>query len=121
MTKVSISDSKLTVEVQGWDKLWSLKSQLDIPLEHISDVRPGSNEHASGIRAPGTYIPGVITAGTFHQIGRKVFWDVHDPAKAIAIDLHDERFSTLVVEVADPQMSIQEIRRAINPPRSNSY
>jgi hypothetical protein len=117
MTTTSISDGKLIIEVQGWDKLWSLKSRLEIPLEHISGVRTGADEHVSGIRAPGTYIPGVITAGTFHQIGRKVFWDVHNPGKAIAIDLHDERFSTLVVEVADPQKSIREIKRATTSPK----
>ena len=103
MTKVSTSNGKLIVDVQGLDKLWSLKSRLELPLEHISGVRSAAAERVRGIRAPGTYIPGVITAGTFHQIGSKVFWDVHDSAKAIAIDLHDERFSTLIVEAADPE------------------
>ena len=115
MTQVSVSDGKLIIDVQGWDKLWALKSRLEIPLEHISGVRSAADERARGIRLPGTYVPGLITAGTFYQIGRKVFWDVHDPAKAIAIDLHDERFSTLIVEVADPQGSIRDIERAIAP------
>jgi hypothetical protein len=66
MTKVRTSDGKLVIDVEGWDKLWAFMSRLEIPLNHIS-----------GIRAPDTHIPGVITAGTFHQIGKKVFWDVH--------------------------------------------
>jgi hypothetical protein len=115
MTKVSASDGKLIVDVQGWDKLWSLKSRLEIPLEHVSGVRAATGERARGIRAPGTYIPGVITAGTFRQIGRKVFWDVHNQEKAIAIDLRDERFSSLVVEVANPEASIREIQESIAP------
>ena len=113
MTQVSTSDGKLIIDVQGWDKLWSLKSRLEIPLEHISGVRTAADERVGGIRAPGTYIPGVITAGTFLQEGSWVFWDVHDPERAIAIDLHDERFTTLVVEVADPEASIRDIERAI--------
>jgi len=28
-------------------------------------------------------VPGVITAGTFYQDGKRVFWDVHHPEKAI--------------------------------------
>jgi hypothetical protein len=113
MTKVSTSDSSLVIDVEGWDKLWAFKSRLEIPLNHISGVRSGADEQASGIRAPGTHIPGVITAGTFHQIGKKVFWDVHHSERAIAIDLHDDRYNTLVIEVADPEATICEIQRAI--------
>ena len=50
-------------------------------------------------------MPGVITAGTFYQDGKRVFWDVHRPAKTIVIDLHDKRFNELVVEVLMPQSS----------------
>jgi len=71
MTKVRTSDGKLVIDVEGWDKLWAFKSRLEIPLNHISGVRSGADERASGIRAPGTHIPGVITAGTFHQIGKR--------------------------------------------------
>ena len=115
MTKVSTSDGKLIIEVQGWDKLWSLQSRLEIPLDHISGVSTAAEDQVRGIRLPGTYIPGVITAGTFLQEGRWVFWDVHDPEKAIAIDLHDERFSALIIEVVDPVTSIRDIERAIAP------
>jgi hypothetical protein len=115
MTKVRTSDGKLVIDVEGLDKLWAFKSRLEIPLNHISGVRSGADERASSIRAPGTQIPGVITAGTFHQIGKKVFWDVHHSERAIAIDLHDERYSTLVIEVADPEATICEIQRAIAP------
>jgi hypothetical protein len=115
MTKVRTSDGKLVIDVEGWDKLWAFKSRLEIPFNHISGVRSGADERASGIRAPGTHIPGVITAGTFHQIGKKVFWDVHHSERAIAIDLHDDRYSTLVIEVTDPEATICEIQRAIAP------
>jgi len=113
MTTITISDGKLMIEVQGWDKLWALKSHLEIPLEHVRDVRPGKDDRARGIHAPGTYFPGIIAAGTFHQIGKHVFWDVHDPERAIAIDLHDERYTSLIVEVEDPGLTISEIKAAV--------
>ena len=62
---------------------------------------------------PGTNIPGVLTAGTFYQDGKRIFWDVHRPEKAIVIDLHDERFSQLIVEVADPQDAVKLIQTAL--------
>ncbi len=35
MVKIKIEGEKVLFEVQGWDKLWSLRSQLEIPLSHI--------------------------------------------------------------------------------------
>ena len=109
MTTVTVIENKLAIEVQGWDKLWSLTSRLEIPLEHVIDVRP-ADDQVEGIRVPGTHIPGVITAGTFVQEGSSVFWDVHDPMKAIAMDLRDERYSKLVIEVADPPATIDAVK-----------
>jgi hypothetical protein len=112
VTNVSITKGKLTIEVQGWDKLWSLTSRLEIPLEHVVDVRP-ADDHVVGFRALGTYVPVVITAGTFRQEGSWIFWDVHDPAKAIEVDLRDERYSKLIIEVADPAATINSLQHAL--------
>ena len=112
MTKVSVTDGKLVIEIQGWDKLWSLTSTLEIPLEHVMDVRP-ADDHVGGIRALGTHVPGVITAGTFVQEGSWVFWNVHNPANAIAIDLRDERYAKLIIEVADPAETIDALQHAL--------
>lgn len=115
MVDLSIAEGKLILHVQGADKLWALKSSLEIPLQHIAGVRADpSIAHGwwHGIRMPGTNIPGVITAGTFYQHGERVFWDVHNPEKTIVIALRDERYSELIVEVADPQSAVALINAA---------
>jgi len=66
-----------------------------------------------GIRMPGTNVPGVITAGTFCQDGTCFFWDVHHPEKTIVIDLRDERYSELIVEVNDPEAAVRVIRNSL--------
>jgi hypothetical protein len=113
MVEISITEDHLHLEVKGLDKLWAFKSQLDIPLDHIRDVRHDP-EAASGwwhgIRLPGTYVPGVLTAGTFYQHGQRVFWDVHRPASSIIIELHDDRFDALIVEVNDPLAVVNQIK-----------
>ena len=58
----------------------------------------------------GTSVPGIFTAGTFCQHGQRVFWDVRDPARSIIIELHDERFGELVVEVNDPLFAVEQIK-----------
>jgi hypothetical protein len=43
----------------------------------------------------------------------RVFWDVHDPAKAVVIHLADERYARLVIGVDDPAATVAAIRRAL--------
>ena len=115
MVDLSIAEGKLTLNVRGADKLWAFKSSLEIPLVHITGVRldpEAARGWYHGIRMPGTSVPGVITAGTFYQDGKRVFWDVHHPEKTIVIDLHDERYNELFVEVDDPQAAVELIKGA---------
>jgi hypothetical protein len=96
--------------------LWALKSRLEIPLSHVvgAEFNPEiAREWRKGIRAPGTHVPGVITAGTFYQEGERVFWDVHDPEKTVVIRLKDERYARLVIEVDDPLATAAAIQRAL--------
>lgn len=117
MVELSVAEGKLTLHVKGADKLWAFKSSLEIPLAHIASVGPANPEIVHGwwhgIRMPGTNLPGVITAGTFYQDGKRIFWDVHDPNKTIVIDLHDERYNQLIVEVADPRAAVNLIQNAL--------
>jgi hypothetical protein len=62
---------------------------------------------------PGTSIPGVITAGTFYHQGKRVFWDVHNPDRTVVIELRDEDYNELIVEVADPSAAIEVIQAAL--------
>ena len=116
MVDLSIAEGKLTLDVRGADKLWAFKSSLEIPLAHVARVRADpevARRWYHGIRFPGTNLPGVITAGTFYQDGTRVFWDVHRPENTIVIDLHDERFNQLIVEVADPSAAVSLIQGSI--------
>ena len=104
------------MHVQGADKLWAFKSSLEIPLVHIAGIRADPEiAHGwwHGVRLPGTNLPGVITAGTFYQDGKRVFWDVHNPANTVVITLRDERYDELVVEVANPQEALKMIQDAL--------
>lgn len=116
MVDLSIAEGKLTLHVRGADKFWAFKSSLEIPLVHIAGARSDPEVGRGwyhGIRMPGTNVPGVLTAGTFYQDGKRVFWDVHHPEKTIVIDLHDERYAELIVEVADPEAAVRLIQNAL--------
>jgi hypothetical protein len=113
--QIELNEAKLEVQVEGADRLWALRSHLSIPLEHVIGAERATDEAEKwlhGIRVGGTHVPGVISAGTFHSHGEWVFWDVHHPENAIAIQLRDERFARLVIEVDDPDGAVGAIRDA---------
>ncbi|UGT55193.1 hypothetical protein [Nocardia asteroides] len=114
MAEVSIDGADLVVRIEGLDKLWALKSRLVIPLTNVrgATVDPGIVKERKGIRAPGTHLPGVITAGTFHIDGEQVFWDLRDPDKAVVVELADERYARLVIEVDNPAEVVALIEKA---------
>ncbi len=112
---VSVEGDVLTVVMHGLDKLWSMKSQLDIPLAHVRGAHadPAIADESKGWRGPGGNLPGVLTAGTFHQNGELIFWDVHRGDNAVVVELEHDKFERLVIEVDDPSATVQLIERAI--------
>ena len=119
MVELSISGGNLLLHVQGADRLWALKSSLEIPLQHVAGIRADpSIAHGwwHGFKLAGTTLPGVITAGTFYQHGQRVFWDVHNPDNTVVIDLRDERYSQLIIEVADPGTAVALVESVLPRP-----
>ena len=116
MVNVVVEGDRVRFEVEGWDKLWAVKSQLEIPLTHVRAVRADPEPARGwwhGVRLPGTQIPGLLTAGSFYQSGGFVFYDVHDPERTVVIELDHEHYQRLVIEVASPADVVETLRSAI--------
>lgn len=121
MVDIEIDGDKAVFKVEGFDKLWALRSRLEFPLAHIRAVRADSSiAHGwwHGIRLLGTQVPGLLTAGTFYQAGNTVFWDVSNPDRTIVIDLDHEFYGHLVIEVADPTATVARLQQAIDAQRN---
>ena len=119
MVTITVEGDRLVLEVEGWDRLWALRSRLEIPLAHVTGVRIDpdvARRWLTGIKLAGTHIPTVLTAGTFYEDGGLVFWDVHDADRTVVIELQHERYQRLIVEVEHPDEAI----RLINDSRAFS-
>lgn len=115
MAQVEVTATGLIIHVMGWDKLWALRSQLEIPLAHLVDAEIAGDAALiawKGWRIGGTHVPGVITAGTYYKDGEWTFWDVHNPDRAIVIHLARERYAKLMIEVENPEETVEAILRA---------
>ncbi len=114
MTEVEIAGGEMRVVVEGFDKVLALRSSIAVPLSHIRGASqdPDALREPHGLRLMGTSLPGVVAAGSFYD-GEWLFMDVHDPDRAVKIELDHERYKALIVEVADPAATVQAINAAI--------
>ncbi len=109
MVTIEKHESDFIFEIKGMHKLWAFKSQLTIPTDHVINAHQDLEflrNWWKGIRLLGTYVPSIITAGTFYNDGKKIFWDVSDAEKCIIIDLKDEWYNQLIIEVENPNEAI---------------
>ena len=116
MVELSIADGRVHLEIKRWDKLWALRSHLDIPIEHVRSARvdvEAARGWWHGFRLGGTNVPGVLTAGTFYEVGDGlVFYDVLDPDRTVVLELTHERYRRLLIEVSDPEEAVKRLRAA---------
>lgn len=116
MVDVTVEGDRVVFQVEGLDKLWALRSRLEIPVTHITRVELNGDQVGRwwhGVKVIGAELPGLFAAGTFYFHGELVFWDVRDPAKTLVVSLDHERYKKLIVEVADPAGAIARLQAAI--------
>ncbi|MFD6390636.1 hypothetical protein ACWF9G_25035 [Nocardia sp. NPDC055029] len=102
MVEVEINDDTVTVHVLGGHRLLALRQQVVIDRAAITGITPAEVDlRPPWVRAPGTFIPGVIAAGVYRGKGRKEFWDTTFGGSAVRIDLDGPDFTRLVVDVDD--------------------
>lgn len=112
MVAIEKKGENFVFEVKGMHKVWALRSQLIIPAEHIITAYKNTrNLNWIGLRMPGTQIPGLITAGTFLADEGDIFCDVVNKENAIMIELKDERYTKLIIEVEDVEKSLNLLNK----------
>ncbi len=112
MIDVTVDADKIVFEVEGWDKLWAMRSRLEIPIAHIRTARIDGDATKGwwkGVKVGGAQIPGVITAGTFYTQGRLIFYDAHKSEHTIVVDLDHENYDALILQVRDPEAALKLI------------
>jgi hypothetical protein len=117
VTSVEIDGTRMHVVIEGIDKILAFKGTIDIPLDHVTGVSlhpDGTRRLHALIRAPGTWIPGVITAGSYYLADRSwLFIDVHDADKTVRIDLDHEHYAALIIDVVDAAATVTAIEGAM--------
>jgi hypothetical protein len=123
MATIMVEGDRLKIRLSGWQAWFALKREIDVALSNVISAQAGTltSKRPDGIRLPGTYVPGVITAGSYwwKEHGWS-FWSVRHDERAIDIRLHDERYNRVVIEVAYPDATATMIAEAVHRLRSGS-
>ena len=113
MVNVTVEGDKAVFTVEANHKLWAVKSRVEVPLAHITDVRVDPEPAMGwfgGLKLMGTDLPHVFRAGTFWLHGHLVFFDVRHPENTIVVELSQEHYAQLIVEVADPEATVKMLQ-----------
>lgn len=118
MAQVDIKDGKLNVTLSLLDTILAAHGSLHIPLEHVTAVRV-ADENAWKMmwrKLIGTNAPGWKMAGTFFLDGGFIFCDFKDGSRCLEIDLRDETYKQLIIQLDDvltPETVASQIQSAI--------
>ena len=114
---VTINSNKLCIELNFWEKLWALQFNYtwQIPLDHIERVTttaPSSNWKTliwKEVKLPGTFVPGVIKAGTYYTDQGREFWYVTDDKNYLILDLKNEFYQKVILTVEQNQLLAEQL------------
>lgn len=115
---LSIVGDNLQIELEWYEQLWAftLHKTFEIPLAHIKRAtteEPSSNWQE--IRAPGTFVPGVIKAGTYYTRKGREFWYVTKDKDYLVLELKNEPFKKFVLTVEKSENWAEKINQQQTP------
>ncbi len=115
MPRLVLTDRDLIVHLTAWESIWSLRRSFRVPLAHVRGATEdnGFGGTALGLRIPGTYIPGLIAAGTFIKDGDKQFVYTRPRLRTVVIELAGNDWARLVIGVPDVRAEVARINAAV--------
>ena len=114
---LDITDTDLSVHMTGASGVLALKTRIDVSLRHVTDAQVITTEEAKaeghGFKV-GAHIPGLVKTGSFGTGDSKQFWYVLGAEEVLVVDLADDAYRRLVLEVDDPAAAADEIRSKLH-------
>jgi hypothetical protein len=113
--KTERTSDTVVVKLGPIDSLFAIKGRLDIPTSHITSVLVMNRSEVPStpgawLRAPGTYLPGLVRYGSYGREPTREFWLVRRHKRVVVIDVRDWAYHRLVLGVADPDAFAASIR-----------
>jgi hypothetical protein len=117
--ELAVEASALRIRFTGKDALYALSRGIAVPLTAVRAVSavPNRDVQRTGLRLPGTNLPGVLRAGSYGTGSRRDLWLVRRAPARLVIELQPgQRYRRVVLQVPDPQGEAARLRAAIVAP-----
>jgi hypothetical protein len=112
--KLTIYNEKLKIDLKDLQKVLAIRGGFKIPLEHIVKATTETPETSwREIRAPGTYLPGVIKAGTYYTPRGREFWYATKKG-CLVLELKNESYKRIVLSIDGNKQWAERINKAIS-------
>jgi hypothetical protein len=107
-----LTEQDLRIDLDLWERIWAVyfNADLVIPLAHITQVstQPPTSDWRD-VRLPGTFVPGVIKAGTYYTPRGKEFWYVTRGDSYLTLELNNEFYQKIVLTLGESQRWAERI------------
>jgi hypothetical protein len=105
--KVERTTDTIVLRMGPVDSIFAMKGRLDIPASHVTSVTAMDRKavpltEGTWLRAPGTYVPGLVRFGSYGREPKREFWRVLRHRRVVVIDVRDWSYHRLVLGVPDP-------------------
>jgi hypothetical protein len=110
--KLNIKDKKLHIKLNPLEMAFSHRGSIEVPLDHIASVSTKRPHWEWQVRAPGTHLPFVIKAGTYHGRQSKEFWQTTAGRPFLTIKLQDWDYDRIVITLSNAHAWAERINQA---------
>ena len=113
--KLELADEILHIRLNPLEVILSQHGSLRVPVDFInraSDTRP--ERDWGQMRAPGTHIPFLLKAGTYHGGQSREFWYTTIGMPYLVIELMSWDYNRIVLTMSDNRVWAERINQAIS-------
>lgn len=112
--RIGVIGDELVVRPKGAMAFWAFKNEVRVPIASITDVGVADRrDPPSGLRSPGSAVPGLVRAGTYRRREGRTIWFVGRAARVVVIETDIKKPRRIVAEVADPEAAVLALRAAL--------
>ena len=109
MPKIILDEKGVMIQLDGIQKILSLKGEIKIPWKSISKISGDKPKWLIFTPKAGTNLPAVLMAGTFYRRNGKSFYYVRHLDKCITFSIKNHQFVEIVVEVRDKDKQLARL------------
>ena len=116
---LELTETDLIVKMRGVSGVLALTSRIDVPITHV--LRAGvttatdAKTESPLLKTRGTRVPGLVQVGSYGSGDERQFWYVAHAEQVLFVDLNDESYRRLVLELDGASEVADRINAAIAP------